>query len=326
MNPAMNRAACALAFAFFGACYALAGIAADYPTKPIRMVLGVTPGGPTDIFARLVGQRLTELWGQAVIIDNRPGAGQTIAADIVARSAPDGYTLFMCTQTFAVNPSIFKKLPYDSLRDFAAVTLVVSQPLILFVSPALPARSLRSLIEYARANPGKLNFGSSGPSSSLRFGGELLKSLGGLTLVHVPYKGAAPALTALAANQVQIVFSGLPAARPFHTGGRIRPLAVAAAKRLDAMPELPTTAEAGMPGLIAESWFGVLAPAKTPQAVIDRLAGEIGRYIRAPEMRARIVAEGAVPVGNSPSEFSALIRAEMQKWAKLVREHDIRIE
>ncbi len=326
MNSTRVRAASVLAFGLVIAGNAPAGIAADYPTKPIRFVVGVTPGGPTDIFARLVGQRLTEVWGQSVIIDNRAGAGQTIGADIVARSAADGYTLFMCTQTFAVNPSIFKKLPYDTLGDFAPITLVVSQPLVLFVPPSLPARTLRELIDHAKANPGKLNFGSSGPSSSLRFAGELVKSLAGVTLVHVPYKGTAPALTALAGGQVQIVFSGLPAAKPFYTSGRVRPLAVAAVKRLDGMPELPTTAEAGLPGLIAESWFGVLAPAKTPQAVVDKLAGEIGQYIRSPEMRTRIFNEGAVPVGNSPTEFAAVIRAEMQKWAKVVREHDIRIE
>jgi len=326
LKPASTRVACASALAALMMCAPRASLAADYPTKPIRFVVGVAPGGPTDIFARLVGQRLTELWGQPVIIDNRAGAGQTIGADIVARSAPDGYTLFMCTQTFAVNPSIFRKLPYDSLRDFAPVTMVVSQPLVLFVPPSLPARNLRELIDHAKANPGKLNFGSSGPSSSLRFAGELVKSLGGVSLVHVPYKGTAPALTALAGNQVQIVFSGLPAARPFYTTNRVRALAVAAEKRLDGMPELPTTAEAGLPGLIAESWFGVLAPAKTPQTVIDKLADHIGQYVRSPEMRTRILNEGAVTVGNTPAEFAALIRAEMQKWAKVVREHDIRIE
>jgi tripartite-type tricarboxylate transporter receptor subunit TctC len=303
-----------------------AAAAADYPNRPIRFVVGVPPGGPTDIFARLVGQRLTEVWGQSVVIDNRAGAGQTIGADIVARSAPDGYTLFMCTQTFAVNPSIFKKLPYDSLRDFSPVTLVVRQPLVLFVPPGLPARNLRALIDYAKANPGKLNFGSSGPSSSLRFSGELLKSLAGVSLVHIPYKGTGPALTALATDQVQIVFSGLPAARPFYTTGRIRPLAVAADARLDGMPDLPTTAEAGLPGLTAESWFGVLVPARTPEAIVQKLSGEIASYIRAPAMRERLLNEGAVAIGNTPAEFARLIRTEMEKWAKVVRDNNIRID
>jgi tripartite-type tricarboxylate transporter receptor subunit TctC len=300
--------------------------AADYPARPIRFVVGVPPGGPTDIFARLVGQRLTEKWGQAVVIDNRPGAGQTIGADIVARAAADGHTLMMATQTFAVNPSIFKKLPYDSLRDFAPVTLVVRQPLALFVPPSLPARTLREFVDYARANPGKLNFGSSGPSSSLRFAGELTNSLAGVKLVHVPYKGTAPALTALASSQVHVVFSGLPAARPFFSSGRIRALAVAAERRLEAMPDLPTTAEAGLPGLTAESWFGVLAPGRTPNEVIAKLAGEIGTFVRSPEMRKRIANDGAEAIGNTPAEFAALIQAEMTKWAKVVRENNIRIE
>jgi tripartite-type tricarboxylate transporter receptor subunit TctC len=300
--------------------------AADYPTRPIRFVVGVAPGGPTDIFARLVGQRLTEKWGQPVVIDNRPGAGQTIGADIVARAVADGHTLLMGTQTFAVNPSIFKKLPYDSLRDFAPVTLVVRQPLAMFVPPSLPARNLREFIDYARGNPGKLNFGSSGPSSSLRFAGELTNSLAGLKLVHVPYKGTAPALTALASSQVHVVFSGLPAAHPFYSSGRIRALAVAAERRLEAMPDLPTTAEAGLPGLTAESWFGVLAPGRTPKEVIAKLAGEIAVFIRSPEIRKRIVNDGAEAIGNTPAEFAALIQAEMAKWAKVVRENDIRIE
>ncbi|MCC6532029.1 MAG: tripartite tricarboxylate transporter substrate binding protein [Burkholderiales bacterium] len=301
-------------------------LAADYPARPIRMVVAVAPGGPTDIYARLVGQRLTERWGQAVVIDNRAGAGQTIGADIVARAVPDGHTLLMATQTFAVNPSIFKQLPYDSLADFAPVSLVVRQPLALFVPQSLPARNVRELVDYARANAGKLNFGSSGPSSSLRFAGELLNALAAIKLTHVPYKGTAPALTALAGNQVQVVFSGLPAAHPFYSSGRVRALAVAAERRLEAMPDLPTTAEAGLPGLTAESWFGVLAPGRTPAAVVAKLAGEIASFVRSPEIRKRIATEGAEAIGNTPAEFSVLIKTEMQKWAKVVRDNQIRID
>jgi tripartite-type tricarboxylate transporter receptor subunit TctC len=308
-----------------------AGVAAatgaeDYPARPMRILVGVSPGGPTDIYSRMIGQKLTERWGQPMIVDNRAGAGQTIAADITARAAPDGYTLFMCTQTFAVNPSLYRKLPYDSLRDFAPVSLVVRQPLALFVSPTLPVRSLKELVAYGRANPGKLNYGSSGPSSSLRFAAELLKVLGGFDLVHVAYKGTAPALTDLATGQVQIVFSGLPAAQPFYSSGRIRPIAVAGEQRLEGMPDLPTAAEAGLPGLVAESWFGVLAPAKTPPAIVRKLSAAIMEATRTPEMRARLSKEGAHAVGNTPEEFGALIRSEMAKWGKIVRDNDIRAD
>ncbi len=296
----------------------------EYPARPIRILVGVTPGGPTDIYSRMIGQKLTERWGQPIVVDNRAGGGQTIAAEITARAAPDGYTLFMCTQTFAVNPSLYRKLPYDSLRDFAPVSLVVRQPLALFVSPTLPVRTLKELVAYGRANSGKLNFGSSGPSSSLRFAAELLKVLGGFDLVHVAYKGAAPALTDLATGQVQIVFSGLPAAQPFYAGGRIRPIAVAGEQRLEGMPDLPTAAEAGLPGLVAESWFGVLAPAKTPAAIVRKLNAAIVDATRAPEMRARLAKEGAHAVGSTPEEFGALIRSEMAKWGKIVRDNDIR--
>jgi tripartite-type tricarboxylate transporter receptor subunit TctC len=300
--------------------------ASDYPVRPIRFVVGVPPGGPTDIFARMVGQKLAESWGQSVIVDNRPGAGQTIGADIVARSTPNGYTLFMCTQTFAVNPAIFPKLPYDSEKDFAPVTLVATTPLVLFVHPGLPVKTLKELLAHARARPAPLNFGSSGPSSSLRLSGELLKLLARIDLVHVPYKGTAPALTDLAAGQVHIVFSGLPAAQPFYATGRIRPIAVASERRTAGMPDLPTTAEAGLPGLLAESWFGVLAPGRTPAAIVERLNAEIVRIVRSPELKARLVTEGADAGGNSPAEFAALIRAETARWGRVVRENQIRIE
>lgn len=312
--------------AVVAAAFSGPAIGADYPARPIRFVIGVAPGGPTDIFARLVGQRLTEKWGQPVVVDHRPGAGQTIGAEIVARAAPDGHTLLMGTQTFAVNPSIFKKLPFDSVRDFAPVTMVARQPLVMFVPPSLPAKSLREFVGYARANPDKLNFGSSGPSSSLRFAGELLNSLGRLKLTHVPYKGTGPALTALVTGQVQVVFSGLPAAHPFYSTGRIRPLATASDKRLEGMPELPTTAEAGLPGLTAETWFGVLAPGRTPKEIVNKLAAEIAAYVNAPETRKRIVADGAESIGNTPAEFAVQLQAEMKKWARLVQENGIHVE
>jgi len=298
----------------------------DWPARPLRIVVAVAPGGPTDIYSRMLGQKLTERWGQPIIIDNRAGAGQTIGAGIVARSAPDGYTLFMCTQTFAVNPSLYKDLSYDSVRDFVPVSLMVRQPLALFVSPNLPVRSLKELIAYGKSNPGKLNYGSSGASSSLRFAGELLKSLGGFDIVHVAYKGTAPALTDLAAGQVQIVFSGLPAAQPFYSTGRVRPIAVAGVERLEGLPDLPTTAEAGLPGLVAESWFGILAPAKTPDAIVRKLNAAIVAAAKGQDIRGRLAREGAQAVGNTPEEFGALIRSEMAKWGKIVRENDIRAD
>lgn len=313
-------------WAFALQAHAAAAAADDFPNRPLRIVVGVAPGGPTDIYSRMVGQKLTERWGQAVIVDNRPGAAQTIGADLVARATPDGHTLFMCTQTFAVNPSLFRKLPYDSLRDFAPVSLVVRQPLAIFVAPGMPVRTLKELIAYGRANSGKLNYGSSGPSSSLRFGAELLKSLGGFDLLHVAYKGTAPALTDLAAGQVHVVFSGLPAAYPFYSTGRVRPIAVAGEQRLEGLPDLPTTAEAGLPGLVAESWFGILAPAKTPPEVIRKLHAAIAEAARGPDIRGRLAKEGAFAVGSTPEAFAAMIRSEMEKWGKIVRDNNIRAD
>jgi tripartite-type tricarboxylate transporter receptor subunit TctC len=271
-----------------------------------------------------VGQKLADRWGQSVIIDNRPGGGQVIGTDIVAKAPADGYTLLMCTQTFSVNPSLFETLPYDPLRDFQPVSLVARAPLALFVNPTLPAKTLKELIALAKARPGQINFASSGPSSSLRFAGELLKSMTGIEIVHVPYKGSGPALTDLISGQVQMMFNDIIAALPHVKSGRIRVLATASDKRSAAMPEVPTMAEAGLPGYVAESWFGVLAPAKVPREVVAALNGEIVRILDQPEVRARIVHDGGEPVSSTPAQFNALIRSEMQKWGKIIRDNKIR--
>ena len=317
----LRRAISLAALALIGSMNAAA---ADYPNRPIRMVVAVPPGGPTDFFARLVGQKLADRWGQSVIIDNRPGGGQVIGTDIVAKAPADGYTLLMCTQTFSVNPSLFETLPYDPLRDFQPVSLVARAPLALFVNPTLPAKTLKELIALAKARPGQINFASSGPSSSLRFAGELLKSMTGIEIVHVPYKGSGPALTDLISGQVQMMFNDIIAALPHVKSGRIRVLATASDKRSAAMPEVPTMAEAGLPGYVAESWFGVLAPAKVPREVVAALNGEIVRILDQPEVRARIVHDGGEPVSSTPAQFNALIRSEMQKWGKIIRDNKIR--
>ena len=296
-----------------------AALAQDYPTKPIRMVVAVAPAGPTDILARMIGQKLTESWGQPVIVDNRPGGGQVLGTDIVAKSPPDGYTLLMSTNTFAVNPALFKKLPYDPQRDFAPITLVAEVPLILAVHPSVPASTVKELIAVAKARPGQLNYGSSGTSSSLRLAAELMQSMANIQMVHVPYKGTSPATTALVGGQVQLMFTNPMVALSQVKAGKLRALAITSARRSDTIPELPTMSEAGLPGYTAGSWFGLMAPGKTSLAIVNKLHGEVVGILRTPNVQAQMAGSGANAIGNTPQEFSSYIRADMAKWAKVIR-------
>lgn len=293
--------------------------AQDYPARPIRMVVAVAPAGPTDILGRIIGQKFTESWGQPVIIDNRPGGGQVIGAEIVAKAPPDGYTLLMGTNTFAVNPSLFKTLPFDSLRDFAPITLVAEVPLVLVVHPSVPAKTLKELIAFGKSLPRQLIYASSGTSSSLRLAAELMHSMTGVEMVHVPYKGSGPATTDLISGQVQLMFGNPLVVAPHVKAGKLRALAITSERRAASMPELPTMSEAGLPGYSAGSWFGLIAPGKTSAAIVNKLHVEVVRILGLPDVEARIKGAGADAIGNTPQEFSAYIKAEMAKWAKVIR-------
>ncbi|MFO1316482.1 MAG: tripartite tricarboxylate transporter substrate binding protein [Burkholderiales bacterium] len=319
------RAAAAVAVA---ALAALAHAQAPYPAKPIRIVVPFPAGGTTDILARAVAQKLTEATGQSAVVDNRPGAGGNIGAELVAKSAPDGYTLLMGTVgTHAINASLYPKMPYDHVRDFAPVILVAGVPNVLVVNPSVPANSVQELIAYMKANPGKVNFASSGAGTSIHLAGELFKTMTGVQMTHVPYKGSAPALADLVGGQVQIMFDNLPSALPQIKAGRLRALAVTSAQRSSALPDVPTVAESGIPGFEASSWFGLLAPAGTPKEVVAKLNGEVAKWLATPEAKEKLAAQGAiVAAGLAPDDFVRHIAAETTKWQKVVKESGAKVE
>ncbi len=292
----------------------------DYPSRPIRLVVPFPPGGTTDILARAVAQKLTEAWHQQVIVDNRPGAGGNIGSDLVAKAPPDGYTLEMGTVgTHAINPSLYARMPYDAQKDFTPVILVAGVPNVLEVNPSLPVHTVQELIAYAKANPGKLNFASSGNGTSIHLSGELFKAMTGVQMTHVPYKGSAPALADLAGGQVQLMFDNLPSSLGLIKGGKLRAIAVTSTTRSSALPDIPTIAESGLPGYEASSWFGVLAPAHTPPAIIDKLNAAIGAWLASPEAKEKLASQGAVAAGGTPRAFADYIAAETVKWAKVVK-------
>ena len=298
-----------------------------YPAKPIRIVVPFPPGGATDILARAVAQKLTDAWGQAVVVDNRPGAGGNIGSEIVAKAAPDGYTLEMGTVgTHAINASLYAKMPYDHVKDFAPVILVAGVPNVLVVNPTLPVNSVQELIAYAKANPGKLNFASSGSGTSIHLAGELFKVMAGVQMTHIPYKGSAPALQDLIGGQVQLMFDNLPPSLPHIKAGKLRALAVTSATRSSALPDTPTIAESGLPGFEASSWFGVLAPAGTPPAIIARLNAEIGAWLASAEAKEKMLALGANIGGGSPEDFARHIAAETAKWQKVVKASGAKVD
>jgi len=297
-----------------------------YPTKPVRLVVPFPACGTTDIIARATAQKLSEAWGQQVIVDNRPGAGGNIGSELVAKSAPDGYTLLMGTVgTHAINPSLYAKMPYDHVKDFAPVILVAGVPNVLVVNPELPVKSVPELIAYAKANPGKLNFASSGSGTSIHLSGELFKAMTGVQMTHVPYKGSAPALTDLVGGQVQLMFDNLPSSLAFIKAGKLRALAVTSTTRAAALPDVPTVADF-VPGFEASSWFGVLAPAGTPPAVIAKVNGEVAKWLATPEAKEKLTAQGANVAGGSPQDFAKHIQAETAKWAKVVKESGAKVD
>lgn len=298
-----------------------------YPSKPIRLIVPFAAGGGNDNVARLVGKRLADSLGQAVVVDNRPGAGGVVGAELAAKSAADGYTLFLGgVGSHAINPNLHQKLPYDPIRDFAPVELLAKAPLILVVHPSVPVHNIAEFIAYARANPGRLNYASNGNGSSSQLAAVMFDSMAGVDMVHVPYKGLSPALTDLLSGRVQLMFSSVVAILPHIKAGRLRGLAVTGAKRLASLPELPTIAEAGLPGYEASSWYGILAPAGTPRDIVVKLNAELAKALDQPEVRASLLAEGAEPAGGSPEQFEAHIRAEKERLGKIIRDANIRME
>jgi tripartite-type tricarboxylate transporter receptor subunit TctC len=290
-----------------------------YPSKPIRIVVGFTPGGGVDINARLLAPKLTEDFGQQVIVENRPGAGTNIANEFVARAAPDGYTVLINTAAVAINMSLYKKVGYDALRDFAPLSLFSMSPNILVVHASVPVKNLKEFIALAKARPGQLNFSSAGAGTTQHLAGELFNLRTGTKMVHVPYRGSAPSLTALISGEVDLTYANIPAISAHVKAGRLRPLANLGPKRSDQLPEVPTMREAGIKGVEVVVWYGLLAPAATPRDIVAKLAEAIARAARAPDTRQRLLDLGAEPVGNTPEEFGKLLREEVARWAEVVK-------
>lgn len=296
------------------------GFAADtYPHKPVRFIVPFGPGGPADTLGRLLGRKLTESLGQSVVVDNRAGASTIIGTELAARSSPDGYTLLMISTTHAVNPSLFPKLPYDPIRDFAPVTMVAATPFMLVIHPTVPANSVAELVALARTKPRLLNYASSGNGSSIHLTTELFSAAAKIEMTHVPYKGSGPAFIDLMAGQVQMLFSSTVSSLPHVKNGKVRGLAVTSLKRPAALPAMPTIAESGYPGFESSSWFGMLVPARTPPPVINRLLAETRLALKSAEVNDALVSQGAEPGGNSPAEFGAYFQAELSKWAKVAK-------
>ena len=298
-----------------------------YPAKAVRMIVGFPAGGTSDIMARLTGQKLSEAWGQTFIIDNRPGAGGNIGTELVAKSAPDGYTLLVSPgSTLTSNPAVYSKVPFDTVRDFAPVTIIAGVPNALVVHPSVPVKNLKDLIALAKSRPGQLAYASTGAGQSTHLSAELLKLSAGINMIHVPYKGSAPALTDVVAGQVSVMFDNLPSVLPFIKSARLKPLAVSSATRSRALPELPTVAESGLAGFDVTVWFAVLAPAATPREIVNRLNTEIVKAIKTQDMRERLAQQGADPVGNTPEDFAAVIKRDLAKWAKVVKDAGIKLD
>jgi len=299
--------------------------AQQYPTKPIRIVTGFAAGGPTDVGARIIGQKLTEAWGQTVIVDMRPGASGNIASELVAKSPPDGYTLLLAVFAHAVNPALIPKMPFDAVRDFAPIIQYASIANLLVVHPSVPAKTVKELVAFSRARPGQLSAGSAGIGTSSHLSLVLMDSMGGSRVTHVPYKGLSAAHTDVVSGQISLLFDNVVTAHPHAKEGRIRMLAVTTLTRWSGIPDVPTMAES-LPGYEVNSWYGVLAPVGTPREVVQRLNTEIAKGLKAPDARQRLLAIGAEPLAQTPEVFVAFIQSEVDKWAKVVKTAGIKIE
>ena len=302
-------------------------MAQQYPSKPIVLVVPFAPGGTSELISRLVAQKLTERLGQQVVVENRPGAAGNIAMEQVARAAPDGYTLILGhIGTLAVNPAMFPKLPYDAIKDFAPVSLIAAVPNIVTVNPAVPAKTLKEFLDLARAKPGSINYGSAGNGSAGHLAMEYLKRIAKTDMVHIPYKGTGPMLTDLLAGQTQATFTGSSPLIPHIKSGKLRALAVGSAVRIPSLPEVPTVAESGFAGFETAQWYGIIAPAKTPPAIIQKLSVEIAQVMKQPDVIARLSGDGTVMIGSTPNEFAAYISKEMKRWGEVVHDANIKAE
>lgn len=300
--------------------------AQDYPVKTIRIVVAYSPGGGTDVLSRILAKKLTESWGQSVVVDNRPGAGGILGTEILARAAPDGYTLSMIPSTHAINPSLFKKLPYDPIKDFAAASMVATSPNIVVVHPSMPVRSVSALIALARKRPGELTFASAGVGATTHLAGEYFKSMAKIDTLHVPYKGSGQAQIDLAGGQVHYMVDSLPSGLPNTRSGKTIALATTGKQRFVTLPEVPTVHESGLPGYESISWWGIMAPAGTPAAVLAKLQKEIARIMSLPDVKQLVLTQGAEPWLLGPQEFMDFVRAETVLYARIVREAGIKVE
>ncbi len=306
--------------------FAMPALAQTYPSKPLRIMAPFSPGGPVDITARIIAQKLGEALGQTVLVENRAGASGMIGAELVAKSPPDGHMLLANASIHVIVPSLFSKMAYDPIRDFIPVTVASSSPLMLVVTPALPAKTVKGFIALAKARPGEMSFGSSGPGSSTHLTAELLKSVTGTNMVHIPYKGQGQAITDVITGQIQFMFNSPSAVGEFIKAGRLRTLAITSQKRLPQWPDVPTFVETGYKDMVTGSWYGIWVPAKTPQAIVSRLNTEIVRIINLPDVRQRIIDMGGEPVANSSAEFDVFQKAEMARWAKIVKQAGIQTQ
>ena len=298
----------------------------EYPGKTIRMIVPFAAGGPTDVIARTLGQKLTESWGQPVVIDNRGGVGGNLGTDIAAKAAPDGYTLAMVIVGHAINASLYSKLPYDPIRDFAPVSLAGAATIVLVAHPAVQARSIKELITLGKSKPGRINWGSPGTGTPHHLAGEMFKTLTGIDMVHVPYKGAAPAIVDLLGGQVSLAFVSLPAALPQIRAGKLTALGISGAQRSAVAPEVPTIAESGFPGYELENWYGALAPAGTPRPIVAKLNGEIVKILQTQEVKERLNSQGFEIRTSTPEQFAAYLRSEIVKWAKIVKDSGAKVD
>jgi tripartite-type tricarboxylate transporter receptor subunit TctC len=298
---------------------------ASYPSRPVRVIVPFAPGGGLDISTRLIAQKLTEKWGQNIVVDSRPGAATIVGSDIAAKAAPDGYTLLMITTTFAINPGLYPKLPYDPAKDFAPVTQLNFQPNVVVVTPSFAAKSVKDLIGLAKAKPGALTFATPGAGSAPHLSAEMFQRAAGVSMTHVPYKGIPPAVTDVLGGRVTMLFTTTISAAPHIKAGKLRALAITSAKRQASMPDVPTIGET-IPGYRAEAFQGMVAPAGVPQAIVGKIASEVARIVRLPEISQRFQLDGAEAVGSTPKEFAVFLKTEMQKWGKVIKDAGIKLE
>jgi tripartite-type tricarboxylate transporter receptor subunit TctC len=304
---------------------ALCQDASNYPARPIRVIVPFAPGGGLDISTRLIGQKLTEKWGQNIVVDSRPGAATIVGTEIASKAVPDGYTLLMITTTFAINPGLYAKLPYDPLKDFAPVTQLNSQPNVIVVAPGFAGKSVKDLIAAAKAKPGELTFASPGAGSAPHLAAEMFERAAGVRMIHVPYKGIPPAVTDVIGGRVTMLFTTTISAAPHINSGKLRAIAITSAKRQSSMPDVPTVGET-LPGYRAEAFQGMVAPAGVPRGIVEKLSSEVARIVRLPEVAQRFQLDGADAIGSTPKEFAAFLKAEMQKWGKVIKEAGIKPE